>query len=36
MVAARGEATEPVPFKNIAGKDKRVPLGHPGWKRPGA
>jgi ATP-dependent phosphofructokinase / diphosphate-dependent phosphofructokinase len=29
MVAARGEATEPVPLEKVAGKRKVVPLDHP-------
>ncbi len=29
LVAARGETTEPVPLKEIAGKVKSVPLDHP-------
>ena len=29
MVAARGESTEPVPLKDVAGKNTLVPLGHP-------
>jgi 6-phosphofructokinase len=32
MVAARGESTEPVPLKEIAGITKSVPLDHP-WIR---
>ena len=32
MVAARGESTEPVPLKEIAGITKSVPLDHP-WLR---
>jgi ATP-dependent phosphofructokinase / diphosphate-dependent phosphofructokinase len=29
MVAARGEATAPVPIKEVAGRLKTVPLDHP-------
>lgn len=29
LVAARGESTEPVPLKKVAGKTKMVPLDHP-------
>jgi 6-phosphofructokinase len=29
LVAARGETTEPVPLKKVAGKTKEVPLDHP-------
>jgi len=29
MVAARGETTEPVPLKKVAGKTKHIPLDHP-------
>lgn len=36
MVAARGEGTEPVPLKSVAGKRKEVPLNPRGWNRPDA
>jgi ATP-dependent phosphofructokinase / diphosphate-dependent phosphofructokinase len=29
LVAAKGETTEPVPLKKVAGKTKQVPLDHP-------
>ena len=29
MIAARGEGAEPVPLKDVAGKRKTVPSGHP-------